>query len=229
MFVVFHSPQRSRNYIPPVLLNQFSIEAEEEVTFLGDKLDRQLKFQSHVAYLRRKMAYGVRVLIKSRDIFSQSTLLSLSHAFINSHINYCISSWGNTYSTHLDSLQTIQNHSIRILTRSPYRSDVHANNTLSVENSFKYKLSILLYKQINNQLPVVIIPESSLTNTNFTRFARNHNFILPPVHTNYGKQTAFFTGIWLWNALPPEMKISQSIGKLKKELKTFLTSTSHFA
>lgn len=179
------------------------------------------------------MAYGIRVLIQSRGIFSQPTLLSLYYAFIHSHINYCITSWGNTYSSHLVSLQTIQNQSIRILTRSPYRSNakalLHANNILTVDNTFKYKLGILLFKQINNQLPLFIIPESSLANTNLTRFARNQNFILPSVHTNYGKQTAYFTGIRLWNTIPPAIKTSQSIGKFKKELKTFLTSMSYSA
>lgn len=169
-FVVFHSHQRVHNYIPPVFLDQFAIEADEEGTFLGIKLDRHLKFHSHVAYLQNKMAYGIRVLIQSRGIFSQLTLLSLYYAFIHSHINCCITSSGNTYSSHLVSLQTIQNQSIRMLTRSPYRSNtkalLHANNILTVDNTFIYKLGILLFKQINNQLPLFIIPQSSLANTN---------------------------------------------------------------
>lgn len=176
----------------------------------------------------KKMAYGIRVLIKSRDIFSKPTLLSLYYAFIHSHINYCITSWGNTYSSHLVSLQTMQNHSIRILTHSHYRSDakalLHANNILTIENTFKYNLGILFFKQIINQLPLFIIPPSSLENTNLTRFAQNHNFILPIVNTNYGKQTAHFTGIYFCNTIPSGIKTSESIGIFKKDMKTFLSS-----
>ncbi|KAH9360743.1 hypothetical protein HPB48_020222 [Haemaphysalis longicornis] len=227
-FVVCDCHQRVLNYIPRVVLNKFAIEAEEEAVFLGLQLDRDLKFHSHVSCLRRKIAYGMRVLIKSRDVFSQPTILSLYYAFVLSHINYFISSWGNTYTTHLASLQTMQNQCISILTRSPYRSDAKTvlieNNILNIESSFKYKLGILLFKEINNQLPVFIIPECNLINTNITRFARNHNFILPLVHSNYGIQTALFAGIRLWNTITAEIKISQSIGKFKKELKTFLAS-----
>lgn len=229
-FVVFHSHQREHNHIPPIFINQFAIEADEEATFLGIQLDRNLKFLSHIALLRRKMAYGIRVLLKARDIFSQPTLLSLYYAFIHSHLNYCITSWGNTYSSHLVFLQTMQNQSIRILTHSHHRCNaialLQANNILTVCDTFKYKLGILLYKQINNLLPVSIIPPSNLVNTNLTRFAHNRNLILPRVQNNYGKQTIYFNGIHFWNTIPPAIKTSQSIGKFKKELKTFLSSHS---
>lgn len=76
-FVVFYSHQRVPNHIPPVILNQFPIEAEEEAAFWGVQLNRHLKFHSHVAYIRRKMAYGIRVLMKSRDVFSQPTFVLL--------------------------------------------------------------------------------------------------------------------------------------------------------
>lgn len=145
-FVVFHSHQRAIASTPSVTIDNQLIFASEYSSFLGVLLDSNLKYHHHIANVKRKMAYGMRILIKARSFFSHSTLISLYYSFINPHITYCISCWGNTYDTHLNLLQIIQNQAIRIISSSTYGANAHSllcsNNILSVSKLVSYNLGI---------------------------------------------------------------------------------------
>lgn len=226
-FVVFTSPQKPLPFIPPVKIGLNNIPVSDCSRFLGVELDSNLKYHRHIAYIRKKMIYGVRILIKSRHYFSRSTLMSLYFSFVHSHISYCIISWGNTYTTHLTSVQTVQNQAIRIVTSSPFLTNatslLHENNILTVAELVKYNLGIYMYRITNNQLPHLT---SILSNSNVTRFALNNNFLLPKVRTNYGKQTVYFSGISFWNSLPVDLKASRSLNVIKTKLKNHIISSS---
>lgn len=224
-FMIFHSSQRHLTHEPIISINNHAIQVVNQCMFLGVVLDSHLKYTQHISYLRTKAAHGIRILLKARHFFSVSTLLSLYYAFIHSHFTYCLSSWGNTYPTHLMPLQYIQNQAIRILTFSPFRS--HASSLLqqlsilSINELFKYNLAILLFKSLHNMVPLNVFTRSSLVNVNSTRFASNHNLLLPNVHSNYGKQTANFAAFVFWNSLPTNVKLSSSLHLFKRGLLEF--------
>lgn len=50
-----------------------------------------------------------------------------------------------------------------------------------------------------------------------TRFSRNNNFLLPTVHTNYGKETTCFAAVTFWNNLPMAIKSCPSLACFKKK------------
>uniref|UniRef100_A0A6G5AG74 Putative tick transposon n=1 Tax=Rhipicephalus microplus TaxID=6941 RepID=A0A6G5AG74_RHIMP len=76
-FVVFSSPQKPLPSIPPVIIARNDIPVSDCCRFLGVELDSNLKYHRHVAYIRKKMSYGIRILIKSRLYFNPSILISL--------------------------------------------------------------------------------------------------------------------------------------------------------
>lgn len=225
-FILFSSHQRSLVTDPSISIPNHSIHASNDCVYLGVKLDRNLKFHSHILDVKKKLSYGIRILIRSRPFFSRSILLSLYYAFIHSHINYCITTWGTTYNTHLAPLQTVQNKAIKIVTSSSHYTDskqlFYSYNILTVRDMVKYNLVICLSKHINELFPISIIPSSSLLNTNNTRFAYHKNFILPKARTNYGKQTAHFSSLSIWNSLPSILKVMNPHSFVKELKKLFV-------
>lgn len=155
-FMVFKTSQKMLPFIPQVSIDHHFIPASDCVCFLGIKLDPYLKFTNHILYVKQKTAFGIRTLIKSRPFFSLEALLSLYFAFVHSHISYGITSWGNTYNSHLSSVQHIQNQAIRIITYSSFYSNatplLQANCILTVSGLFNFHLIITLFKQLNKQL-----------------------------------------------------------------------------
>lgn len=227
-FVVFSSPNRIIPRNPSVFVSDTQIHSTSSTMFLGVKLDEHLKFNSHVLELTRKAAYAIRIFLKVRPFFRFEILLSLYYAFFHSNIIYCISSWGNTYATHLSAIQHLQNQALRIITFSGFMSNASSllcsHGILSVQKLAKYFLGILIYKYVNGKLPIPLLHSSQFPQSSSTRFAKANNFLLPKPRTNYGKFTTKFSSISLWNSLPLEIK-NRSLEMFKKGLRSHLLNS----
>lgn len=222
--MIFRNAHKILPNRPDLILDGHIIPDSNCVSFLGIKLDCNLKFSDHIAFIKHKCTFGIRALIRSKPYFSKGALLSLYFAFIHSHITYGIVSWGNTYHCHLSSIQHLQNQAIRIITNSNFFTNasplLRDHNILHITGLFRYHLTIMFHKLLNKQLSYDFIDSRHLTNTNITRFAHSSNFLLPIVHTNYGKMTSTFTAIKLWNDLPLTVKTS-SVHEFKYAIKLF--------
>lgn len=225
-FMIFRSGHRLLPKVPSLRLGSATISPCDCTTFLGIRLDCHLKFNYHINHLKTVTAFGIRALIKARNYFPISTLLSLYFSFIHSHLNYGIIAWVNTYKYNLHSVQHIQNQALRIITNSSvYNSSTLLQrkfNILSICRLFQYNIAVMFFKLINNQLTFPFIDGQCLCNTNSTRFALQGNFLLPTVRTDYGKRSAHFASISMWNTLPLHLKLGLSISAFKKALKDFL-------
>lgn len=225
-FMIFRSAQRPLPFHQPLTLGPHSIPTCDTVIFLGVHLDCHLKFNLHTNHLRKKTSFGIRAIIKAREVFHINVLMSLYFAFIHSHIMYGIAAWGNTYDCHLSPIQNIQNQVIRIITNSSrYSSAGHLlqdNKILPVRKLFFYSIAVLLFQLRNALLPFEFIDSVFLQNNNVTRFAMNLNFLLPASRTNYGKMTTAYAAITFWNNMPLSVKTMPTLSSFKKSLKSFL-------
>lgn len=178
-FMVFRSHQKPLTCNPVILSNNYSIPMVNQCSFMGGVLDTHLKYTDHTAYVKRKAAFGIHILLKARPFFKTPTLISLYFAFVHSHFVYCAASWGNTYPTHLIPLQHLQNQAIRIITFSPYRTNASLLLTeyriLTVSNLVKFSLLVYLFKSVHNLCSFSIFNRDSLKNLNCTRFASASN------------------------------------------------------
>lgn len=194
---------------------------------MGVELDPFLKFTFHINSLKNKAAYGIRALIKARHYFSPQTLIPLYYAFIHSHFNYSMVSWGLTYRSHVTPLQHLQNQAVRIITRSSYNAHVTPLflqlNLLRIDELIKYNLGITAYHLIRTPSFLYVIGLDHLTNPNVTRFSLQNNFLLPKVRTNYGSQTVRFAIIKFWNTLPLTVKTALSLPRFKSLLRSYIS------
>lgn len=228
-FMLFHSPMRNLDRTPSITLQNHVIHASSAVLFLGVLIDTHLKFHQHINMVSKKIGFGLRVIIKTRRYFPRPILTSLYYSFIHSHLQYCLSSWGNTYSTHITHLQHLQRQAVRLITFNSHLSSADAIfmalNILPLHYLFQQKLTTIIYRTLNNEISVDTLTASNLSNLNTTRFARNKNLLLPKVKTNYGKFTVYFMGIAFWNNLPFDIKSSISSHSFKQHVKHHLITT----
>ena len=93
-----------------------NISSCEYVNYLGINLDQNLNFKPHISILAKKMTKSVGMLWKLRKFLPKKILISLYHAFVQSHLLYGIVTWGPSISsTTLNQLQLLQNNSIRAI------------------------------------------------------------------------------------------------------------------
>lgn len=228
-FIIFHSHHKQITPIPHLRLGTHFIYPSDYTTFLGVVLDKHLKFHLHIKSLISKVAFGIHVLIRTRAYFPLPVLRSLYNCFVHSHLTYCLGSWGSTYDVHLSPLVSLQNRAIRIINYSHPR-DSAPNlyfdlRILPLLFEYKIKMCIFLLRARNNESMHTCIDQSLLFNANNTRFSENNNLILPKIRSNYGKQTAVFAAISMWNELPTPLKSIHSPNFFRNQLKSFLLST----
>lgn len=225
--VLFKSTHRkSPGKLPDLFINKTVIPLSHSAKFLGVVLDQHLTFQQHITSLSRKMSYGLSVLLRVRHFLNQPLLLNLYYAFINSHLNYCITTWGTTYKTHLQPLLTLQKRALRIITFSSFqRPSAELFNSLHILNITQlqqYNTLLLIYNIINN---LIILETFVPLVAQGTRSSNTGNLLLPKINTNYGKHTLQFNGAQLWNSLPTPLKALKSLPTFKKHLKSHLLSS----
>lgn len=187
-----------------------SIHACLTKKFFGVILYKHLKFSEHAQVLIQKVSFSIHVIIKTRPYFSTEILLSLYYAFIHSHLSYCVWSWGNTYWSHVNRLERLQKQALRLITFKPFSSPsapLFSNmKILPLHKLFSYKILIIMFRILNNELYISSFSGVTLVNTNNTRFSGNRNLVLPKVRINYGQMTARFSCITLWKMLPVDLK-----------------------
>ena len=117
-FIVFHRKRAKISLSADLTINNIEIGMAEKTNFLGVMIDQTPSFQSHIMYIKGKVAHGVGILYKSRPYFSLETMRMLYNAFICLYFTYCFEVWGNTYQYYLEPLVKLQKCAIRTIARA---------------------------------------------------------------------------------------------------------------
>ena len=101
------------------------------------------------------MAKSVGMLWKLRKFLTKKTLISLYHAFVQSHLLYGIVTWGSSVlSNTLNQLQLLQNNSIRVivgLKKSQHITSFYRDaEILKIKNLCNFKIAVVDFR-LNNR------------------------------------------------------------------------------
>ena len=123
-----------------IVINQIKIQEVKGTKSLGVIIDNKLKGSSHIMCISKKIAKGIGIILKSRKVFDNETLLSLYHCFVYPYLHYCIHVWGKAYNTHLNDLVVLQNKAMRKISGEPPRTNM--DNFYIDMNILTVKISI---------------------------------------------------------------------------------------
>ena len=83
--------------------------------FLGVIIDDQLTWDAQIEYLKEKLLSSVVVIKRIKKFIPESEYAKLYYALFQSHLSYCISSWGGVSKYKLDTVFSIQKRCVRLL------------------------------------------------------------------------------------------------------------------
>ena len=200
---------------------------------LGVILDNKLNWHAHCEYICGKMSKGIGIIIKTRKVFNETTLLSRYNSLILPYVSYCIHVWGKAYDTHLKHVLVLQNKAVRIIAGVPPRTS--ADNLyleldiLPVKKIFVHAISIFMYKYVNGMLPELFLdmftPVSEIHNYD-TRQAINKNLFVSFKSTSRGQQSITYIGPHVWNFILSKINPHCSIGSFKRHIRQLLQHCS---
>ena len=205
--------------LPQLSVNNLNIKIENSCKFLGLCFDSDLKFRSHVKYVKGKMSKSIGILFRLKDILPTEGLISIYYSLIYPYLIYCNLAWGNTYETILNPIFILQKRALRLINKVEFRA--HTNELF-------YRNKILKLKDINiyRQAIYMFNSDSSDFNRIHSYSTRNRDALLPHFsRITLTQQSILHSAPNVWNSLPDRLKNIERIVLFKRNLKDFLIDT----
>ena len=145
-----------------VKINDSPLESCDSYKYLGVIIDKKLTWKAHMKHINSKiiMACGALAKLRNRGI-KIHVLKNVYHALVHSYLRYGILIWGSASQFVMNSLQTLMNKAIRIMTNAPFGNiDLYPAykqlGILQVSKIHSLEVGKFHFKSVNNLLPVQI-------------------------------------------------------------------------
>ena len=204
---------------PEIFYGNTKLEIKNQSSFLGVIVDNKLKFNLHVKQICNKLSKSIGIIYKLKDSVPTKILINLYYSFAYPYLQYCNTTFSNTYNCHLEPLQVLQKRLLRLINNVPYLSHTnelfHKNSILKLKDINIYCTGIYVYKNIDS------FPSISSHNYN----TRNHTNLRSTFQrTSVTQQNISHMGPRIWNSIPPNIRSLPSINSFKRNLKLHLLS-----
>ena len=147
----------------------------------------------------------------------------LVHAVISSRLDNCNSLFVNINKDHLQKLQKVQNAAAKLILGWRRRDSATAAlkklHWLNIDARITFKILLLVYKVVNGLCSENIQLRYKGFNGRTEDYLKLHT---PNFKTAYGWRIFEYNGSKLWNELPVDVRMEESIEVYKKKIKTIL-------
>ena len=203
------------------------IAISKHIKSLGVMLDGKLSFDKHVDNVCRCCYFHIRALRHVRE-----TANMVACAIVSSRFDYCTSVLAGMSSANLDRLQRVQNTLACVVTgtrRRDYIIPVLAGlHWLPVQARITCKVATMVYKIRETRQPTYLselitdhIPSRSLRSSSANRLA------VHTCHSSTGSRSFRHIAAAVWNGLPADIRLSNSLETFRGHLKKHLFKLSY--
>ena len=209
------------------LLKTVSLNCTNKGKNLGVILDSDLNFEPHFNSIRKSSYYHLRNVAKVLPHINQANKEVVVHAFVTSRLDYCNALFTGLPKKAINQLQTIQNCAARVLTRTKKRAHIKpvlkSLHWLPVSYRIDFKVLLLVYKSLHNRAPEYISDMLRRYTPCRTLRSSGTNLLEKQVgKRKHGKAAFSSYAPRVWNELPCELRMSESVESFKRGLKTHL-------
>ncbi|KAL1446935.1 hypothetical protein WDU94_008898, partial [Cyamophila willieti] len=196
------------------------LNKEENVKYLGLIINQNLKWETHLEHLIKKLRYMMHIFHHLKNILSFNTLRVVYFALIQSQLQYGISVWGGTFKTSLIRLQRTQNILKKIILkrdRMAHSKDLYKDfNVFNINRLYTLKLAnfAIKYKDKWTQ---------NITHYNL----RNPRAVIAPTVKKTTSQKHFnYLGPIIYNKIPEDIRNIMVPTRRTLNLKKWITELS---
>lgn len=218
-----------------ILINDVKINRCFSLKYLGVILDENLKWESHINSVCKKISQNIGIMGRTQSYLSNKELLLLYNTIVLPHLNYCAVIWGNAYPYRLRRVTLLQKRAVRIIDHKPFlypsRSLFLKYGILKMPELFIQQNIVILLAFLKGALPPQVAELFKLNVSSHTRL-REH-FLIPFSRLNFRLFSVPFSAPKSWNSIigrgyPQLEDVPRSKTILKKYVKSFLLkSYSH--
>ena len=218
------SPYHINNIIceEPVVANGKPIPRINTQVCLGVNLDENLSWASHIEMICKKASSGIGVIKRIKPFVPMHTLEFIYKSLVQPYFDYCSPLWDTCGKLLKDKLQRFQTRAARVISGANYDThSVDLFNTLSwdtLENRRTGAKSVLMYKILNDHTAPGLrgsFVRREIDQTNYHLRNTATDLSLPKPKREFLKKSFKYSGAMLWNQLPVEGKLAESLQSFK--------------
>ena len=215
--------QRLSNLAHKVIVNMDGVQLQDDQAgaelLLGCKVQANLKWHKHVAFLKSKLSSRLMGLMNLRYIAPYRTRNTIAEGIFNSVLVYCLPLFGGCDAEHIKAIQVLQNKAVQIVCHAPPRSSraplYDRVGWLTVNQLIAYHTLISVFKIRRSGEPEYLA--RILKNENI-----NSRINIPVTNLSLAMKSFSYRGAREWNNLPTSLRNILSISQFKKELKKWV-------
>lgn len=195
-----------------------NLELSSNEKVLGINIDENLIWNTHFAYVSKKVSSNLWLLSKIKIYLSLEHRLLFYNAYIKPHFDYCSIIWGSSTNSNINNINKLQRRACKCILGNEYTRLDEARDRLKIlsfdETVFLQKAKIM-FKIANNIAPEYLADLFQMRNVNdscsILRSVTHRNFLVPKPNINLFKDSLSYSGAVIWNSVPLEIKNSQSV------------------
>ena len=196
---------------------------------LGSIIDDKLSWKPHIQSVKSKLSSVLSIMYKASKLIHRPTagMYTLYCSLFHPYLSYCNEMWGNTYTSNVKCLFTLQKKTIRLICNADILAHTNAMfkdmSMLKLSECVKYKTAIVMFNIFHGTLPIPL-------QRRFTKYSsvystrRNKSFVMVQVRTNLKSMCLSVHVVKLWNTLPDDNKNCTSVNIFKQCLKKHFLS-----
>ena len=195
----------------------------DTVKNLGVTVDCHLSLITHVLNLVRTANFELCRIGSIRSLLTTEATATLVSAFILSRLDYCNSLLSGCPRSLILRLQKVQNNAARLILRFPNVSTFPLILPLFI--GIKYKLACICYNSMSTNSPPYLSDLLTVYTASRQLRSCSDNSVLrrPSVRTvSYGQRSFAYSAPSAWNALPQQVRSSDSVSTFRSRTKTHL-------
>ena len=211
----------------PVKVGDHLISASPKLKNLGVIMDQHLSMTSHISNIVRTAFFKIREISYYRRFLTSSATKTLIHAYITSRLDYCNGLLYGLPKESTNKLQSVLNTAARLVTLTrkydsitPVLKELH---WLPVIFRIRYKVLLQVFESLNRMAPEYLSDKLTLKSNRGLRSDDKKIIVIPISRLkSYGDRAFSVAGPTLWNQLPIDIRLCESLDSFKRKLKTHL-------
>ena len=190
-------------------------------------MDEKLKYHAQVNHIKSKLSSLCGVSFRLKNHLNFRCANNFYYALVYSIVSYCIVVWGGVLEcTHRgDGLERLYKRTVKNLFSKFYSQNLctfKAANVLKLEDIYKYKTAVLMFRILKLDHFPSIRSKINLTQPDHNYPTRaSHLFNEPFPRVLAIRMNFQYQIISIWNNLPNRIKNIERIGSFKRALKNY--------
>ena len=195
--------------------------------FLGIIIDDKLSWKPHIQSVKSKLSSVLSIMYKASKLINTTGMYTLYCSLFHPYLSYCNEIWGNTYTSNVKCLFTLQKKAIRLICNADRLAHTNAlfkdMSILKLSEFVKYKTAIVMFNIFHGTLPIQLqMRFTKYSSVYYTR--QTKSFVMVQVRTNLKAMCLSVHDVKLWNTLPDDIKNCTSVNIFKKCIKKHFLS-----